>query len=194
MAVFALHIRYRGDTPRRAEFVSRSAEALSTLDGVGSFEHLDVENIRALVATPRAVVDTTMVLLSDGDWAVGIGHGASAETAVAKATSCLTKKAKPGTVAAAVDAAGGVGPADIVAVFMLIAQILTRRTPEGREATSFMRRGYSQIEAAEELGISKQAMSQRLQAAAWQAENAGWQLAVNLLTRLDEATASPPPR
>ena len=86
------------------------------------------------------------------------------------------------------DAAGGVGATDVVAVFMLIAQILTRRTPEGREATSFMRRGYSQIEAAEQLGISKQAMSQRLQAAAWQAENAGWQLAVNLLTRLDEET------
>ena len=188
MAVFALHVRYRGEAPRRAEFVSRSAEALSTLDGVGSFEYLDVENIRALVATPRAVVDTTMVLLSDGDWAVGIGYGPTSDSALGKATRSMSKKAKPGTVSASMDAAGGVGATDVVAVFMLIAQILTRRTPEGREATSFMRRGYSQIEAAEQLGISKQAMSQRLQAAAWQAENAGWQLAVNLLTRLDEET------
>ena len=54
---------------------------------------------------------------------------------------------------------------------------------EGREATSLVRRGLTQSDAAAELGISKQAMSQRLQAAGWPAERAGWQLALNLLTR-----------
>ena len=41
----------------------------------------------------------------------------------------------------------------------------------------------NQNEAAATLGISKQAMSQRLQAAGWPAEQAGWQLALNLITR-----------
>ena len=46
-----------------------------------------------------------------------------------------------------------------------------------------MRSGLNQNQAAEQLGISKQAMSQRLQAAGWHAEQAGWQLAVNLINR-----------
>ena len=46
-----------------------------------------------------------------------------------------------------------------------------------------MRGGLNQNEAAEELGISKQAMSQRLQAAGWAAETAGCQLAVNLIEK-----------
>ena len=62
---------------------------------------------------------------------------------------------------------------------------LSKRTFEGREATSLVRSGLNQNEAAAELGISKQAMSQRLQAAGWQAESAGWRLAVNLLARAE---------
>ena len=74
---------------------------------------------------------------------------------------------------------------DISAAFSLIGHVLTRRTQEGREATALMRQGYTQNDAATELGISKQAMSQRLVAAGWQAEQAGWDLAVHLLTRAE---------
>lgn len=55
-----------------------------------------------------------------------------------------------------------------------------------------MRRGMNQNEAARQLGISKQALSQRLQAAGWQAEQAGWQLALNLMTQADVAAAGHP--
>ena len=72
---------------------------------------------------------------------------------------------------------------DIAGAFALLSHVLAKRTLEGREATSLVRSGLNQNEAAEELGISKQAMSQRLQAAGWQAEQAGWQLAVNLISR-----------
>ncbi|MDN6619650.1 MAG: DNA-binding protein, partial [Corynebacterium variabile] len=43
-----------------------------------------------------------------------------------------------------------------------------------------------QTEAADYVGISKQAMSQRLAAAGWQAEQAGWMLAVHMLRRVTE--------
>lgn len=46
-----------------------------------------------------------------------------------------------------------------------------------------MRAGWTQVEAAAELGVSKQAINQRLQAAGWHAEEAGWSLAVHLLQR-----------
>ena len=74
---------------------------------------------------------------------------------------------------------------DITAAFTLLAHMLARRTAEGREATALMRQGHLQSEAAEMVGISKQAMSQRLAAAGWQAEQAGWQLAVHMLARTE---------
>ena len=105
------------------------------------------------------------------------------------ATAAVGKLGKAGVVKARIDARGA-DPArytaDISGVFCMLGHVLSKRTLEGREATSLMRAGYNQNEAAQELGISKQAMSQRLQAAGWQAESAGWHLAVNLLQRAEE--------
>ena len=80
----------------------------------------------------------------------------------------------------------GTNAEDIAAAFALVGHVLQKRTIEGREATALVRRGMNQNEAARELGISKQAMSQRLQAAGWQAEQAGWRLALNLIIRAEE--------
>ncbi|MBC3185545.1 MarR family transcriptional regulator [Corynebacterium sp. zg-331] len=177
--MFALHARYRGRATRRADLVERSAQALGTLEGVGPFRSLGVEDIRADIATPEALCNVVMALLSDGDWAIGVGLG---EAAAREATGSLSRAARSGTVS--VGAASGVrGAEEVAAVFALLGQVLSKRTVEGRQATALVRGGLSQNEAAAELGISKQAMSQRLQAAGWQAENAGWGLAVALLRR-----------
>ena len=188
--MLAIHARYRGREIRRAQLVRRSAEALATLDGVGEFEVLGVEDIRAVVDSPPALCDTVMALLSDGNWAVGVGvvPGSDDEARTrATATGALGGSARAGVVKVALEPSGGTTlAADIAATFALLAHVLGKRTVEGREATSLVRSGLNQNEAAEELGISKQAMSQRLQAAGWQAETAGWRLAVNLLARADE--------
>lgn len=202
--MFAIHARYRGRAVRRAELVARSAEALSTLHGVGTFDVLGVEDICALVQTPEALADTTMALLSAGEWAVGIGvvpldvatPNAAGTQAKKLASSALGSRARIGTVKVRVKAARAEKEeadrwaSDIAASFLLLATVLAKRSPEGREATSYMRRGYNQNEAAAELGITKQAMSQRLQAAGWHAETAGWQLAVNLLRRAEGSADS----
>ena len=47
--MLAVHARYRGRSVRRAELVQRSATALSTLNGVGEFHVLGVEDICAVV-------------------------------------------------------------------------------------------------------------------------------------------------
>lgn len=198
--MFAIHARYRGRAVRRAELVARSAEALSTLEGVGTFDVIGVEDICAVIDTPEAVADTTMALLSAGEWAVGIGIIPASVKAVDEqvkklAGSALGTRARIGSVKVKVKAQRGGKEdadrwaADIASCFLLLATVLSKRSAEGREATSYMRRGYNQNEAAEELGITKQAMSQRLQAAGWHAETAGWQLAVNLLARAAEGTA-----
>ncbi|WIM68860.1 MarR family transcriptional regulator [Corynebacterium breve] len=183
--MIAVHARYRGRETRRAELVRRSAEALATLPGVGTFEMVGVEDIRAHVMGPVETCDLIMALLSDGNWAIGLGvtqHG----PAVFTATDAVgTRPAQVGVIVDTPEPA--TYASDIAATFLLIAHVFAKRTVEGREATSLVRRGLNQNEAAEELGISKQAMSQRLQAAGWQAEKAGWHLAVNLIT---QATAA----
>lgn len=153
------------------------------MDGVGEFESLGVEDIRARVDGASALTDLIMALLSDGNWAIGIGVDSPswAEEAATKAVGT-----RPGTVKVKA-ATDGTEAADIEAAFILLAHVLAKRTFEGREATSLVRRGMSQNEAAAELGISKQAMSQRLQAAGWGAEAAGWKLAVHLIEFADRS-------
>lgn len=197
--MLAVHARYRGRSVRRAQLVQRSAEALATLDGVGEFEMLGVEDICAIVDSAHSVCDVVMALLADGDWAIGIGvtpslapsadAGAAEDEATtrATATASLPKNARPARVYAKIGARGRASEAsDIAAVFALLGYVLHKRTIEGREATALVRGGLNQNEAAAELGISKQAMSQRLQAAGWTAEMAGWQLAINVMERANK--------
>lgn len=196
--MWALHARYRGRDTRRAELVKRFADALSTLEGAGQFELIGVEEIRAHITTPITTCDVIMALLAAGDWAIGVGvvpateassenpddlDDAVIEQAKKAASDALRPTAKAGTVKVRIAGTKRDNPAafNISAAFTLIGQVLSKRTQEGREATSLVRSGLNQNEAAQELGISKQAMSQRLQAAGWQAESAGWQLAVNLI-------------
>lgn len=192
--MFAIHARYRGRSAQRSDLVGRSAEALSTLDGVGEFARLGVEDIRAVVDSAESVYEVTMALLADGAWAIGIGIAPDEEEAAEAATRSLRKASRAGKVYALVDdvevdrAERAARADDITAIFGLLGHILHKRTPEGREATSLVRGGWNQNEAAEQLGISKQAMSQRLQAAGWAAETAGWQLALRVLDR----AADPP--
>ena len=100
--MLAVHARYRGRSVRRAELVQRSATALSTLDGVGEFHVLGVEDICAVAHSASSVCDVVMALLADGDWAIGIGvsPGASGDEDAARqvATAALKASARAGQV------------------------------------------------------------------------------------------------
>lgn len=185
--MIGVHGRYRGREKARAAFVERVAEALASLPGVGAIDVIGVEDIRMTLEEPEDALNVIMALLSDGDWAIGLGiyPGADERATDRVADSCTAAVGtKPGQVRVRVDSSHATTEAgDIAAAFALLAHVLHKRTFEGREATSLVRRGLNQNEAAAELGISKQAMSQRLQAAGWPAEQAGWQLALNLITR-----------
>ncbi len=194
--MYAIRARYRGRERRRAEIVRRSADALSTLPGVGQFEVKGIEDITTHIKTPEATCDTTLALLSHGDWAIAIAIAPTATAAVDLAEKTLGQHARAGSVKVGIASSNTNSRAstrsinneqaeDIAGAFLMLGHILSRRTLEGREATSLMRAGFNQIEAATELGISKQAISQRLQAAGWQAELSGWRLAVRLLSKAE---------
>ena len=191
--MYALHATYRGHATRRAELVKRSAVALSQLPGVPEVEVVGIEEIAATLTTPESVTDITMALLAAGEWAIGIGVSPLDTVAQTQAHKILGKSPKAAKVyVSPIDSAEGLSE-DLAATFEMLAFVLSKRTPEGREATSLIRRGLTQTEAAAELGVSKQAVSQRLQAAGWVAETQGWRLAVRLLSRATEDLPSESP-
>ncbi|HIW96575.1 MAG TPA: DNA-binding protein [Candidatus Corynebacterium gallistercoris] len=207
--MFAIHASYRGRSKRRAEYVRSVADALAASAAVDAVELKGVEDFVCLTTGAEQAGGLVLSLLQAGDFAIGIGatigsaqlalqddEDESSGEAMAAATRAVKATHKAGTVAVRIEKAGPGGvlapgkaaeiTEDIHAAFTLLAHVLARRTKEGREATALMRAGYLQSEAAAEVGISKQAMSQRLAAAGWYAEQAGWGLAIRMLARVDE--------
>lgn len=205
--MFAIHALYHGRSRRRADYIRDVAEALASTSAVSDVRIYGAEGFA--VVSPDADGATTVVLnlLQAGDFAVGIGAvvadpddvgdpGAVHDQLFEAAARSFGRQHRAATVTTRVELPGPGGvrapgtPADVAddvtAAFTLLAHVLTRRTPEGREATALMRQGYLQTEAADYVGISKQAMSQRLQAAGWAAEMAGWQLAINVMERANK--------
>lgn len=209
--MFAVHALYHGRSRRRADYIRNVADALASTRAVTEVRVHGAEGFA--VISPDADGTTTVVLnlLQAGDFAVGVGSvigGAADREADGSVDEALTtqlfgsasrafgRQHRAGSVHTRVERPGPGGvrapgkPADVgedvAAAFTLLAHVLSRRTAEGREATALMRQGHLQTEAAEILGISKQAMSQRLAAAGWQAEQAGWTLAVHMLRRVSE--------
>ncbi len=213
--MFAILASYRGRSRLREDYVVDVAEALANADSVYSVEQVGIEGILCHTEGPEETLAVVMSLIQAGDFAIGIGRtvtmagysddiedyeplpveeelrilGQVAHRAVAKnqrAGAVTVRLELPGPGQVLAPGKGMEIADDISASFTLIAHVLARRTKEGREATALLRSGYSQSEAAKVVGISKQAMSQRLAAAGWQAEQAGWSLAVHMLARVDD--------
>lgn len=197
--MYAVHATYRGTSLRRAEYVTRFAEALGGAPGTVDARVHGPEDFAVVAADADAAAGVVMNLVQAGDFAVGIGAVAggdgTADQIIAAAGRAVDGVRRAGVIQARVEEPGPGGvrapgrgaeiAGDIAAAFTLVAHVLTRRTAEGREATALVRQGHLQSEAAEIVGISKQAMSQRLAAAGWQAEQAGWSLAVHMLARTE---------
>lgn len=74
---------------------------------------------------------------------------------------------------------------DVEDALALIAPLLARRTAKQWKVVHLLERGLTGLEAAEELGITKQAVSRHRAASHIDAEHAGWELAVRLLERCE---------
>ncbi|MGU3433168.1 hypothetical protein ACNHUS_09120 [Actinomycetes bacterium M1A6_2h] len=187
--------RSRRDVDRVPDLLDRYAShSLSR-----RFERTAGDEVQAVSDDPDLVVDIALDLVDDGSWSVGIGAGVTEQPlpditragrgAAFEAARDAVNRAKnaPGAIAVA-------GPdedtaADAQAVLTLLAVLITRRSDEGRSAVATMRTAASQAGAATELGITRQAMSQRLAVAGWQAELSGRTAAVRLLARADGVTS-----
>ena len=157
------------------------------------FERTAGDEFQGVLADPVVVVDTVMELLRLGGWSSGIGAG-PVETPLPRSTRAA---AGPAFLSArrAVDAAKqrparlavrGVVPTDAgdaQAVLTALAVVVERRSEQAWAAIALVGAGRTQADAATELGISRQAVGQRLAAGLWDLERDLRPTAARLLTR-----------
>lgn len=190
--MFVLTIDQRGsrtDTDR----VDDILDALDDPRLTRPFERTAGDEVQAVAEDPDVVLDCILELLRREHWSIGLGIGAvelplPAQTRAGRGrafeharTAVERAKNAPGRIA--VDGDDVAAAQDVDAALTLLATVVLRRSAQGHEAVDLARRGSTQAQIAEHLGISKQAVSQRLSAAGWHTEQPGRALILRLLER-----------
>ncbi|MFC9839026.1 hypothetical protein ACFVKB_35245 [Rhodococcus sp. NPDC127530] len=192
--MFVLTVDQRGSR-RDVDRVAQLLTEFAGRDLVRPFQRTAGDEVQAVVADPATVVDLALDLVGREHWSIGIGAGPveeplPAETRAGRGPAfesarVAVERAKNAAGRVAVEGPDPDGATDADTALTLVAVLVARRTEEGREAVEQMRHGSTQTEAARALGISKQAVSQRLSTAGWQVETAGRRLAERLLRKAD---------
>ena len=175
----------------------RVAAMLERLNGavpvVLAFERTAGDEFQGVLADPVVVVDTVMELLRLGGWSIGIGAG-PVETPLPRSTRAAAgpaflsarravDAAKQRPARLAVRGAVAADAADAQAVLTALAVVVERRSDQAWEAIELIGSDKTQAQAAAELGISRQAVGQRLAAGLWELERELRPTAARLLTR-----------
>jgi len=162
---------------------------------VRGFERTAGDEVQGVMDEASAVVDLVLGLVRRGAWSIGIGAGPVDEPLPASTRAgsgpafVLARKAveraKSSPQLLAVEAPDADRAGSAQAALDLLASVVQRRFEPGWEAVDLISRGITQTEVAEALGITKQAVSQRLRAATWAPEVAGRDLAARMLAAAD---------
>jgi hypothetical protein len=175
----------------------RVADVLGMLNGdvptVLGFERTAGDEFQGVLAAPEEVVDVVVRLSRLGGWSIGIGAGpvqtplpqttrAAAGAAFLAARRAVdAAKQRPSRVA--VRGAVPVDAGDAQAVLGALAVLVQRRSEQAWEAITLVAAGRTQADAATALGISRQAVGQRLAAGLWDLERELRPTAARLLAR-----------
>ena len=180
---------------RRSE--DRVADALrrlnSSVRSVLRFERTAGDEFQGLLADPADVVDVVLQLVRWGGWSIGVGAG-PVQTPLPESTRAgsgaaylyarrAVEAAKQRTVRLAVRGAVPAEAGDAQAVLTALAVIVDRRSEQAWEAIGLVGSGRTQADAAAQLGISRQAVGQRLAAGLWELERELRPTAARLLIR-----------
>jgi hypothetical protein len=159
--------------------------------GVGAIRHPLPDATRkaagaAFIAARRAVAvakrsAARFALAAEGSPTSGSAAGlGSPRLDSAKPDSAKPNSAKPNS--AKLDST------EIEALIAMLLLVRGRRTDQGWEVVDLLRSGLSQREIAQKIGISSQAVSMRIKASLWKAEQSAVPPLVKLLTVLDHET------
>jgi hypothetical protein len=165
----------------------------ATVPRVLDFERTAGDEFQGVLDDPAQVVDVVLDLVRLGGWSIGVGAGPvqtplpdSTRAATGTAFLCARRavdaaKQRPSRLA--VRGAAPPDAGDAQAVLAALAALLERRSDAAWEAIDLVEAGRTQSQAAAELGISRQAVGQRLAAAAWELERELRPTAARLLAR-----------
>jgi hypothetical protein len=175
----------------------RVAAVLERLNGTVpatlAFERTAGDEFQGVLDDPTQVVSVVVDLVRMGGWSIGIGAGpvqtplpASTRAATGTAFLCARRAvdaAKQRSTRLAVRGAAPPDATDAQAVLSALAVLVERRSDAAWEAIDLVGGGRTQAQAAAELGISRQAVGQRLAAGGWELERELRPTAARLLAR-----------
>lgn len=178
---FVLTIDQRG-SGRTADLVDGAISRLAHLPTRLPFERTAGDEFQGLLDDPVSVLDAMLHLVRDGDWHIGVGAGPvatplPASTRAARGPAfelarAAVEAAKRRPQHLAVRGADPDAAAQTDAVLTLLAAVVQRRSPAAWEAIDLDGAGLSATEAAAKLGITRQAVGQRLSVGLWAQEQA----------------------
>jgi hypothetical protein len=164
-----------------------------TVPAVLVFERTAGDEFQGVLAEPDQVVDVVLRLVRAGGWSIGVGagpvqHPLPSSTRAATGPAFLSARravdaAKQRATHVAVRGAAPTEAGDAQAVLSALAVVVERRSEPAWEAIALVEAGRSQAEAAGELGVSRQAVGQRLAAGLWDLERDLRPTAARLLAR-----------
>lgn len=186
----------RGADLVEALLVDLNGEALQPAR-LRDFERTAGDEVQGVLRDAAAAVDLALRLACTRSWSTGLGVGpvreplpastrAGAGPAFEHARDAV-ERAKLRSEGVAVGGPHAQAADDAEAVLQLLAALGQRRSPAGVEVVSLLAEGLTQGQAAERLGITKQAVSQRLRTALWSHEERIRPLAGRLLERAADA-------
>ncbi|MGY1741870.1 MULTISPECIES: hypothetical protein [unclassified Blastococcus] len=142
----------------------------------------------AVLTDPAAAVDAVLRLVRHARRPIGVGAGPEGRgpgraggPAVLAAAALAAAARRPGRVA--VRGAQPAEAADAQAVLAALAALVARRSAAAWAAVDLLTAGRTQAAAAAELGVSRQAVGQRLAACGWDLESDLRPTAARLLAR-----------
>lgn len=188
------------DQQRSRAYDDRLPEVLTSLAHLDpepslAFERTAGDEFQGVLTRPEQAVDIVLDLVRDGWWSIGIGLGvidtpmpdstrAGRGEAYLHARSAV-ERAKRAPAALAVHGPEPVLAEDAEALFTLLATVIDRRSAPGWEAVDLVSGSATLSEAATTLQVSRQAVSQRLINAGWEAERMARPAAARLLARAE---------
>lgn len=194
--MFVMTIDQRGSRTG-TDRVPELLDALADVPVLRGFERTVGDEVQAVLEDADVVVDTALRVLRDGGWSIGIGAGpvdeplprspreGSGPAFVLARDAVEAAKSRLRPVSLAVRGVEATAATDADAVLVLLGSLTARRTEAGWAAVDAAHRARDagQDAVARALGVTQQAVSQRLQTAMWAEEVAARPAAARLLTR-----------
>lgn len=166
---------------RSADLIDEVLETLAddeSITTVRAFQRTAGDELQGVLASAAAVLAVVERLGRTGRWSIGIGVGtvrtpmpqdarAGGGPAYEHARDAVTR-AKRASGSVALTADGTVAADRVEAMLQLVVELDRRRSDSGQQAGELIGDGLTQAEAAERLGTTQQAVSQRLRRGLWQ--------------------------